>query len=231
MLDLYYWPTPNGWKVSIALEEMELPYRVVPVDIGRGEQFTPEFERLSPNHRMPALIDSAPLGGGDPITIFESGAILLYLGEKSGRFLPSSPRERYAVVQWVMWQMANLGPIAGQANHFRHYVPAPNPYAEERYGWELARLYDVLDRRLAQNEYLAGDYSVADMAIFPWILNYKRYGMSLAERPSLARWYEAMKARPAVRRGIDVAKELRSSIPDPEALKRMFGPAFARRQP
>ncbi len=231
MLDLYYWPTPNGWKVSIALEEMELPYRVIPVDIGRAEQFAPEFLRLSPNNRIPALVDPEPLGGGAPLSLFESGAILLYLGEKSGRFLPSAPRERYAVVQWVMWQMANLGPAAGQANHFRHYAPLADSYAEERHTWELARLYDVLERRLGECPFVGGELSVADMAIFPWILSYKRYGMSLDERPSLRRWYETMKARPAVRRGIDVAKELRNSIPDPEALAKMFGPAFARLQP
>ncbi len=228
MIDLYYWPTPNGWKIGIALEEMALAYRVVPVNLGRAEQFEPAFLALSPNNRIPAIVDHEPLGGGAPLSIFESGAILLYLGEKTGQFLPREPRDRYEVVQWVMWQVSNLGPAAGQANHFRQYAPEPVPYATERFTWELERLYGVLDRRLAQREFVAGEYSVADMACFPWLLSYKRYGMTLDDKPHLRRWYEAMKARPAVRRGVDVGKELRDSVPDPKALVRMFGPAVQR---
>ena len=209
MIDLYYWPTPNGWKISIALEEMELPYRVVPVNIGRGEQFAPEFLALSPNGRMPALVDHAPAGGGAPLATFESGAILVYLAEKSGRFLPSDVRGRADVLSWLFWQMGGLGPMLGQHGHFRLYAPEQIPYAIERYKRETRRLYGVLERRLEGREHVCGDYSIADMACWPWVVTHKAQGIDLAELPNLARWYEALKQRPALRRGYDLGREQR----------------------
>ena len=209
MIDLYYWPTPNGWKISIALEEMELPYRVVPVNIGRGEQFAPEFLALSPNGRMPALVDHAPAGGGAPLATFESGAILVYLAEKSGRFLPSDVRGRADVLSWLFWQMGGLGPMLGQHGHFRLYAPEQIPYAIERYERETRRLYGVLERRLEGREHVCGDYSIADMACWPWVVTHKAQGIDLAELPNLARWYEALKQRPALRRGYDLGREQR----------------------
>ena len=211
MIDLHYWPTPNGWKITIFLEEAGVPYRVVPVDIGRGAQFDPAFLAISPNNRMPAIVD--PDGpGGEPIALFESGAILLYLAEKTGRFLPAEPAARWRTVQWLMWQMGGVGPMCGQAHHFRQYAPEKLPYAVERYTNEVGRLYRVLDRRLAESEYVAGEYSIADMAIFPWILPHARQGQDLEETPSLRRWYETLKARPAVRRAVDVGREWRRPI-------------------
>jgi len=209
MIDLHYWPTPNGWKIAIALEEMALPYRVVPVDIGRGEQLRPEFLAISPNGRIPAIVDSAPPGGGAPISVFESGAILLYLAEKCGRFLPADPRERVAVVEWLMWQMGGLGPMLGQHGHFRLYAPEKLPYAIERYRREAERLYGVLDRRLAEHEHVAGDYSIADMAIWPWIVTWKQQGIALDAHRHVRRWYDALKQRPALRRGYDLGREWR----------------------
>jgi GST-like protein len=224
MIDLYYWPTPNGWKISIMLEETGLPYNVVPVNIGRGEQFRPEFLAISPNNRMPAIVDHEPLGGGAPISIFESGAILLYLGEKSGRFLPADVRGRYEVTQWLMWQMGGLGPMAGQAHHFRQYAPEKIQYGIDRYTNEVNRLYGVMNKRLADREFLAGAYSVADMAAFPWVVPYQNQGQNLDDFPHLKRWFEAMNARPAVQRGLAVGKELRASRPmDDEAKKVLFG--------
>jgi GST-like protein len=223
MIDLYYWPTPNGWKISIALEEMELPYRVIPVNIGRGEQFDPAFLEISPNNRMPAIVDHEPLGGGEPLSIFESGAILLYLAEKSGRFLPEDARGRYEVTQWLMWQMGGLGPMLGQNHHFRIYAPAPLPYAIDRYTDEARRLYGVLDRRLEGREYICGDCSIADMACWPWIVPHERQGMSMADFPNVGRWYERMKARPALRRGFDVLKEVRTAQMDAKAKEILFG--------
>jgi len=226
MIDLHFWPTPNGWKISIALEEMGLPYRIVPVNIGRGEQFKPGFLAISPNNRMPAIVDDEPPGGGAPISVFESGAILLYLGDKTGKFLPRDLRGRTAVTEWLMWQMGGLGPMLGQNHHFRMYAPEKLPYAIDRYTKEAHRLYGVLDRRLEGREYVCDEYSIADMACWPWIILHERQGIDLAEFPNLQRWHEKMKTRPGVQRGFDAAKELRnasSAGPDEQAKKILFG--------
>ena len=231
MIDLHYWPTPNGWKVSIMLEETGLPYRLIPVNIGRGEQFTPEFLALSPNNRMPAIVDHDPPGGGEPVSIFESGAILVYLAEKTGQFLPPSLRDRYEVLQWVMWQMGGLGPMAGQAHHFRQYAPEKLPYAIDRYTKEVNRLYGVMNKRLADRPYLAGAYSIADMAAWPWVVPWKNQGQVIEEFPHLNRWFEAVKARPAVERGFAAGSDLRSTAPmDEEAKKVLFGQTAASTQ-
>jgi GSH-dependent disulfide-bond oxidoreductase len=228
MIDLHYWPTPNGRKVSVMLEEIGVPYRVIPVDIGRGAQFTPEFLAISPNNRMPAIVDHEPLGGGAPISIFESGAILVYLAEKTGQFLPSDPRGKYEVLQWVFWQMAGLGPMAGQAHHFREYAPEKIPYGIDRYTNEVNRLYGVMDRRLSDRPYLAGDYSIADMAAWPWVIPWKTQGQNMDDFPNLKRWFEAISARPAVVRGRAVGRELPRKNPmDEEARKVLFGQSAA----
>ncbi len=211
MIDLYFAPTPNGWKVAIMLEELGLPYRVVPVNLALGEQFAPEFTAISPNNRIPAIVDHAHGG----VRVFESGAILLYLAEQTGRFCPLSGPERYGCLQWLFWQVGGLGPMGGQASHFINYVPEGNEYARSRYLKEYDRLLGVLDRQLANREYLAGEYSIADIAVFPWLLPYKRYGQNLEKFAPLRRWFDNMKNRPAVRRGVDVGKEWR---PDPERL-------------
>lgn len=221
MIDVHYWPTPNGWKVTIALEELGLPYRVIPVDITRGAQHEPEFVRISPNRRMPAIVDHEPLGGGEPLAIFESAAILQYLGEKTGRLLPTDPRGKYEVLQWVAWQVAGLGPMAGQLHHFKSYAPEPIPYAIERYAKEVDRLYGVLDRRLSDREHVAGDYSIADIACYPWILP-EAHGIELSRFPSLSRWYWALRERPAIKRGRKVGVELARPLDD-EAKKVLFG--------
>ena len=225
MIDLYYWPTPNGWKLSIMLEECGLSYRLVPVNIGKGEQFAPAFLRISPNNRMPAIIDHDPAGGGEPLTVFESGACLLYLAEKAGQFMPPDPRGRYQVIQWLMWQMGGLGPMAGQNGHFLLYAPDKIPYAVERYGKEVDRLYGVLDAQLARTSaFVAGsDYSIADMAIFPWIRTHKAQQVDLAEFPNVKGWYDALFKRPAVKRGLDIGKELRAGALTEEARKALFG--------
>lgn len=223
MIDLHYWPTPNGWKVSIALEEMELPYKMIPVNIGRGEQFKPEFLKISPNNRMPAIVDHEPKGGGAPIAIFESGAILMYLAEKSGKFLPSDTRGKYEVLQWVMWQMGGLGPMAGQANHFRMYAPEKLPYAIDRYTKEVNRLFGVLDKQLDGKEYITGKYSIADMMCWPWVVPFDRLGQKLEDFKHLKAWFERMGARPAVVKGFAVGSELRNAGPDDEAKKILFG--------
>jgi GSH-dependent disulfide-bond oxidoreductase len=224
-IDLYYWPTPNGWKITIFLEEVNLPYNVVPVDIAAGDQYEPEFLKISPNNKMPAIID--PEGpDGAPITLFESGAILIYLADKTERFFPQTPRERYVVLQWLMFQMGHVGPMLGQAHHFRQYAPEKIPYAVERYTNEAARLYRVIDRRLAETTFIAGDeYTIADMAIFPWLRSHENQGQSLDDYPSLKRWYEGMEARPAIRRALDVGKELRRSLTDidQKTRKMLFG--------
>jgi len=209
MIDLYYWPTPNGWKISIALEEMGLPYHVLPVDIGHGEQFEASFVAISPNARMPAIVDRDPEGGGPPIPVFESGAILLYLASKSGRFLPADPRGRIDVIQWLMWQVGGLGPMLGQHGHFALYAQEKLPYAIERYRRETERLYGVLDRRLEGRAHVCGEYSIADMACWPWIVTWKAQGIPLERFPNLRRWYDALKQRPALRRGYELGKELR----------------------
>lgn len=209
MIDLHYWPTPNGWKISIALEEMELPYRMIPVDIGRGANFEPAFLAISPNGRMPAIVDPEPEDGGAPISVFESGAILIYLAEKSGRFLPGDVRGRSEVVQWLMWQMGGLGPMLGQHGHFALYAKDKIEYAIGRYRREALRLYGVLDRRLAGREHLCGDYSIADMACWPWVVTNKAQNIDLGAFPNVRRWYDALKQRPPLRRGYDLGKELR----------------------
>lgn len=222
-IDLYYWPTPNGWKVSIMLEEAEIPYRVIPVDIRVGDQFQAEFLKISPNNKMPAISD--PEGpDGQPFTLFESGAILIYLAEKSGKFLPSQPRDRYTVLQWLMFQMGGVGPMLGQAHHFRQYAPEKIPYAIDRYTNEATRLYRVLNQRLGEAEYVAGDYSIADMAIYPWIVPHDNQGQNLADYPHLQRWFEAVRSRPAVQRGLAVLQEQRTSAPmDEKAREILFG--------
>ena len=190
MIDLYYWTTPNGHKITIFLEETGLKYLIVPVNISVGDQFKPEFLAISPNNRMPAIIDHDPAGGGKPISVFESGAILLYLAEKTGKFLPRDLRGRYEVIQWVFWQMGGLGPMAGQNSHFSAYAPEKIPYAIERYVKETNRLYGVLDKRLADRAFMAGDYSIADMATYPWIVPHERHGQKLENFPRLKRWFE-----------------------------------------
>jgi GST-like protein len=225
-IDLYYWPTPNGWKISIFLEEAGLPYNVVPVDITAGEQYEPEFLKISPNNKMPAIVD--PEGpDGTPISLFESGAILIYLAEKTEMFFPQTPRERYLVLQWLMFQMGHVGPMLGQAHHFRQYAPEKIPYAVERYTNEAARLYRIIDRRLAETSFIAGDeYTIADMAIFPWLRSHENQGQSLDDYPSLKRWYEGVEARPAVRRALDVGKDLRRTLDrnmDEKTRKTLFG--------
>jgi GST-like protein len=226
MIDLYYWPTPNGWKVSIALEEMGLDYNLKLVNIGRGEQFEPEFLAISPNNRMPAIVDHGPADAGEPISVFESGAILLYLAEKTGRFLPKDTRGRYHVIQWLMWQMGGVGPMFGQNHHFRIYASEKIEYAVERYTNEANRLYGVAHRQLEGSEYLCGEYSIADMATWPWMCLYERQGQNLDDFPNVKRWHETMKQRPAVRRGFDVGKEIRDAVakgPDEEARQVLFG--------
>ena len=225
MIDLYYWPTPNGWKITIALEELGLPYTVRPVNIGRGEQFTPDFLAISPNNRMPAIVDHDPIGGGAPLSIFESGAILQYLAEKTGRLIPTDLRGRYEVTQWLFWQMAGLGPMAGQAGHFRNYAQEKIPYGIDRYTNEVNRLYGVLDRRLADREHIAGpEYSIADIAIWPWTRRPDLFGQSLDDHPHMQRWWRAIEARPAVQRGVEVGKDLRiGPTMDEEARKVLFG--------
>jgi GSH-dependent disulfide-bond oxidoreductase len=207
MIDLYFWTTPNGYKVTILLEELELPYNVIPVHIGKGEQFKSEFLKISPNNKIPALVDhDGP--GGLPIAVFESGAIMMYLAEKSGwRFMPTDMRQRYDVVQWLMFQMGSVGPMLGQAHHFRRYAPEQIPYAVERYTNEARRIYRVIDKRLGEAPYLAGDYSIADMATYPWLRPHKWQGQDLADFPNLSRWYSDVRARPAVQRGLAVLKE------------------------
>ncbi len=225
MIDLHYWPTPNGWKISIMLEECALPYRLVTVNIGKGEQFKPEFLAISPNNRMPAIVDHDPPGGGAPISIFESGAILVYLAGKTGRFIPEDMRGRYEVLQWLMWQMGGLGPMAGQNGHFLLYAPEQVPYAIDRYGKEVNRLYGVLDRQLEKTgAYVAGAaYSIADMAIFPWIRTHEAQKVSLDAFGHVQRWYQTLYARPAVQRGLDLVKELRAPSISEEARKALFG--------
>ncbi|MEZ5817711.1 MAG: glutathione S-transferase N-terminal domain-containing protein [Hyphomicrobiaceae bacterium] len=203
MIDLYYWPTPNGHKITIFLEEAGLDYEIKPVDISAGDQFKPEFLSFSPNNRMPAIVDRAPADGGEPITVFESGAILVYLAEKSGRFMNREVRGRKTALEWVFWQVGGLGPMAGQNHHFVQYAPERIPYAMDRYVNETNRLYGVLDRQLAGREWIAGDYTIADMASYPWIVPWKRQQQELDAFPNLRRWFDAMRARPAVVRAYE----------------------------
>lgn len=224
MIDLHYWPTPNGWKISIMLEETGLPYRLVPVNIGRGDQFEPGFQAISPNGRMPAIVDHDPPGGGEPVAIFETGAILLYLAEKTGQFMPTDLRGRYRVMQWLMWQMGGLGPMLGQNGHFLLYAPEKVPYGIDRYGREARRLYGVLDRELGKTgDCVAGAYSIADMAIFPWIMTHKAQQISLDDFPNIRRWFSELRARPQVQAGLAVGAELRAPAMTEEAKKVLFG--------
>jgi GSH-dependent disulfide-bond oxidoreductase len=226
MLDLYFWTTPNGYKVTILLEELGLQYNVVPVHIGKGEQFNPDFLKISPNNKIPALIDHRS-PDDKPIVLFESGAIMMYLAEIAGwRFMPSDLRQRYQVIQWLMFQMGNLGPMLGQAHHFRRYAKEQIPYAIERYTSEAARLYRVLDQRLGEAEFLAGDYSIADMAVYPWLRPHKWQGQDISAWSNLQRWYHAVRARPGVQRGLAVMRErLNTSATKPsgESWNVLFG--------
>jgi GST-like protein len=208
MIELHYWTTPNGHKITIFLEETGLEYKIVPVNIGKGDQFKKDFLAISPNNRIPAMIDHAPADGAKPLPVFESGAMLLYLADKTGRFIPKDLRGRTQVLEWLFWQMANLGPNSGQNNHFSNYAVEKIPYAMDRYRNEVNRLYGVLDRRLADREYVAGDYSIADMASYPWIVPWERQGQKLDDFPHIKRWFEAIQARPAVVRAYDLAKEI-----------------------
>jgi GST-like protein len=212
MIDLYYWTTPNGHKITIFLEETGLPYKIIPINIGKGEQFQREFLAVSPNNRIPAMIDHAPPDGGKPIPVFESGAMLLYLADKTGKFIPRDLRARTQVLEWLFWQMANLGPNSGQNNHFSNYAVDKIPYAMDRYRNEVNRLYGVLDRRLADRDYVAGDYSIADMASYPWIVPWERQGQKLDDFPHVKRWFEAIRARPAVKRAYEKAKEINPNM-------------------
>jgi len=223
-IELYYWPTPNGWKISIMLEECALPYTVHSVNIGKGDQFKPEFLAISPNNKMPAIVD--PDGpGGQPISVFESGAILQYLGRKTGQFYPSDERARVEVDEWLFWQMGGLGPMAGQTHHFRIYAPEQIPYAIDRYTNETNRLYGVMNKRLADRDYLAGEYSIADMACVGWAKLWERQGQNIDEFPHLKRWLERVKARPAVQRGLAVNAEDRNvhDLKDPKVQAILFG--------
>jgi GST-like protein len=224
MIDLYYWTTPNGHKITIFLEEADLPYTIKPINIGKGDQFEPAFLQISPNNRIPAIVDQAPADGGEPISVFESGAILQYLAEKTGKFLPSDVRGRVEVMQWLFWQMGGLGPMLGQNHHFSQYAPEKIPYAIQRYVKETERLYGVLDHRLADREFVAGDYSIADMAAYPWIVPYERQGQNLDDFPNLQRWFKSIQARPAVQKAYARAEELsQSSTMTDEAKAILFG--------
>jgi len=214
-IQLHYWPTPNGYKITIFLEEANVPYEVHYVNIGKGDQFKPEFLKISPNNRMPAIVDPEGLGG-EPISVFESGAILQYLGRKFGKFYPQEERARVEVEQWLYWQVGGLGPMAGQAHHFRLYAKEKIPYAIERYTNECNRLYGVMNKRLADREFLAGEYSIADMACVGWIRSHEGQGQDLNDFPHLKRWYETLMARPAVQRGIAVGQEMRKPMTDDE---------------
>jgi GST-like protein len=226
MIDLYYWPTPNGHKITMYLEEAKLPYNIIGVDIGKGDQFKPDFLKLSPNNRMPAIVDHAPTDGGKAISVFESGAILLYLAGKTGKFIPKDLRGQVEVLEWLMWQMGGLGPMLGQNHHFRHYAPEKIPYSIERYTKETSRLYGVLNKRLADRAFISGkQYSIADMACYPWVLP-DRQGQDMKDFPNLARWHAAIKARPATARAY-AKKDLVNRVPveqmTDEQRKLLFG--------
>ncbi|MCY1210219.1 Disulfide-bond oxidoreductase YfcG [compost metagenome] len=225
MIDLYYWTTPNGHKITLFLEETGLPYKIHPVNIGRGDQFKPEFLAIAPNNRIPAIVDQAPADGGAPVPLFESGAILLYLAEKTGRFLPSDLRGRAEVSQWLFWQMGGLGPMAGQNHHFSGYAPERIPYAIDRYVKETNRLYGVLNKRLADREFVAGAYSIADMAAYPWIVPHAKQGQDLNDFPHLKRWFDAIAARPATQRAYALADTVNTapSVSDEESRRILFG--------
>ncbi len=226
MIELYYAPTPNGWKISILLEECEIDYNVHPVNIMDGDQYKPKFLAISPNNRIPAIVDNAPTDGGEPLAIFETGAIMQYIAEKTGKFLPQDPRGKIGVMKWVMWQIGGFGPMLGQHGHFKFYAPDKIEYAINRYRDETLRLYRVLDKQLADNEYVAGNkYSIADMAIFPWFRTYKSQEIDLDDFPHARRWYDLLKERPALRRGLNVGKEGMDKNPQnsANAREKLFG--------
>jgi GST-like protein len=228
MIDLYYWPTPNGHKIVLFLEETGVPYRILPVNISKGEQFAPAFLAISPNNRMPAIIDQAPSDGGEPLSLFESGAILLYLAEKFGRLLPADLRGRKTVLEWLFWQVGGLGPMAGQNHHFSQYAPEKLPYAILRYQNETNRLYGVLNKQLAGRDYIAGDYSIADLACYPWIVPYRNQGQKLEDFPHLAAWFARIARRPATIRSYEIGETYRSSpTVTPESAKILFGQTAA----
>jgi GSH-dependent disulfide-bond oxidoreductase len=216
MIELYYWTTPNGHKITMFLEEVGLPYTIVPVNIGAGDQFKPEFLKIAPNNRIPAIIDREPVDGGEPISIFESGAILLYLADKTGELIPQNLRDRLEVTQWLFWQMAGLGPMAGQNHHFSQYAPEKIPYAIDRYVNETGRLYAVLDKRLENREFIAGRYSIADIAAYPWIVPHNLQSQKLDDFPNLKRWFETIQARPATVRAYEKAEAFKERALDIE---------------
>jgi len=225
MLDLYYWTTPNGHKIMLFLEQAGLPYKLIPVNIGKGEQFAPDFLAIAPNNRIPALVDHTPADGGKPISLFESGAILLYLADKTGKFIAPTLRGRNETLQWLFWQMAGLGPMLGQNHHFSQYAPEKIPYAIERYAKETSRLYGVLNRQLEGRDFIAGEYSIADMACYPWIVPYERQGQTLEDFPNVKRWFESIALRPATVRAYARAQEInpaQAPMSD-EAKKILFG--------
>lgn len=228
MIDLYYWTTPNGHKVTMFLEESGLPYRIIPVNISKGEQFKPEFLAIAPNNRIPAMVDQAPADGGAATSLFESGAMLLYLADKTGKFIAADPRGRADTLQWLFWQMGGLGPMAGQNHHFTQYAPEQVPYAIDRYVKETNRLYGVLNKRLADRAFIAGAYSIADMASYPWIVPHKRQGQNLDDFPHLKRWFDEIAARPATVRAYARAKEINTTpTMTEEAKKILFGQTAA----
>jgi GST-like protein len=224
MIDLYFWSTPNGYKPLMFLEETGLPYTLIPINIGKGEQFAPEFLKISPNNRIPAIVDHSPVEGIAPISVFESGAVLLYLADKVHRFISDRLAERFEAIQWLFWQMANLGPMAGQNGHFSSYAPEKIPYAIDRYVKETNRLYGVMNRRLADREFIAGEYSIADMACYPWIVPYEAQGQNLQEFTHLQRWFRSIKSRAATVRAYDRGKTINpASTMTEEAKKILFG--------
>ncbi len=227
MIDLYHWATPNGHKITMFLEEAGLKYRIIPIDIGKGDQFKPDFLKIAPNNRIPAIVDNDPADGGAPVSLFESGAILLYLAEKTGKFLPKDTRGKAEVLQWLFWQMGNLGPMAGQNGHFNNYALEKIPYAMERYTNETSRLYGVLNKRLADREYVAGEYSIADMACYPWIVPHERHKQKIGNFPHLKRWFDRIAARPATIRAYRDAVPSYSKPMTDEERKVLFGQSAA----
>jgi GST-like protein len=228
LIDLYYWPTPNGHKITMFLEESGLPYEIRPINIATGQQFSAGFLSIAPNNRIPAILDRTPADGGEPVGVFESGAILIYLAEKIGRFLPASARARTAVLEWLIWQVAGLGPMAGQNHHFARYAAEKIPYAIERYVNETNRLFGVLDRQLLGREYVAGDYSIADMACYPWVVPHERLSQRLGDFPALSAWFRRMAARPAVVRAYERGAPWTTTAPlSDEARKILFGQTAA----
>jgi GSH-dependent disulfide-bond oxidoreductase len=226
MIDLYFWPTPNGLKLKLFLEEAALPYRAIPVDIGKGEQHRPEFLKISPNNKIPALVDHEPPDGGAPLSLFESGAMLLYLAEKSGKFIPADVRGRAEVLQWLFWQVGGLGPMAGQNGHFRVFAPTELPYAIERYTNEVNRLFGVMNNRLADREFLAGGYSIADIACYPWVVPHKQQGLRIEDFPHLKRWFDTIAVRPATLRtyeGVAMPYQRERTQISDEERKHLFG--------